>query len=490
MLDPLDLHARRLTFLRRPRGPWVGLRELAIFAAAYLTYFGVRAMTEGSIPQALANAGRIAHVERLAGVDWEGAAQSAILGHDALVRLANWVYIFGHWPVLLLAGVLLFRYRRREYYLLRDVCLISGAIGLVIFALFPVAPPRLAGAGVVDTITYYAGGYRTVLPRSLVNEYAAMPSFHAGWSVLLGIVLFRASSRWPLRAFALLMPTAMVIAVVVTANHFVLDVLVGTAIVLAALTVVDRRNRGRQAPTLAADGGFADHRIARPSGAAGHPAVRRRSPCGNDLDCLQRAQALGIGVVEADLHLYAGRIEVRHLKTLGPVPVLWDRWTLAPPWAPRLRLDRLLASVRPGTELILDLKGRDPRLPALVAAALGRARAGRADDRLRTPLAPAASSCSRHPDVRPVHSVGARRQLRPCAAASTADRLHGVSIHRKLLDAATVRRPAAARGAGHDVAGADTPRQVRRLVGWGVRGLITDVPELVAAELSDIGAVA
>ncbi len=275
-----DPHARPLAFLRRPRGRWVGLRELAIFAAAYLTYFGVRALTEGSVPQALTNAGRIAHLERLWGVDWEDAAQSAILGHDALVRLANWVYIFGHWPLLLLAGVLLFRYRRREYYLLRDVCLISGAIGLVIFALFPVAPPRLTGLGVMDTITHYAGGYRTVLPASLVNEYAAMPSFHAGWSVLLGIVIFRASRRWPLRAFAVLMPTAMVLAVVVTANHFVLDVFVGTAIVLATLFVIDHRNRVRHAPTLAVDGGTADHRVAGSPGAPGHPPVRRRPPGG------------------------------------------------------------------------------------------------------------------------------------------------------------------------------------------------------------------
>jgi hypothetical protein len=275
-----DPHARPLDFLRRTRGRMGGIRECAIFAAAYLTYFGVRALTEGKVPEALANAGRIAHVERLFGVDWEGAAQSAILGHDALVRLANWVYIFGHWPLLLLSGVLLFRYRRREYYLLRDVCLISGAIGLVIFALFPVAPPRLAGSGVVDTITYYAGGYRTVLPSSLVNEYAAMPSFHAGWSVLLGIVVFRASSRWPLRAFAVLMPAAMVVAVVVTANHFVLDVFVGTAIVLATLLVVDHRNRGREVPTLAPDGGLTEHRIARPPGAAGHAPVHRRPPCG------------------------------------------------------------------------------------------------------------------------------------------------------------------------------------------------------------------
>jgi PAP2 superfamily len=255
------------------------LREVGIFAAAYLTYFGVRALTEGSVPQALANAGRVAHVERLAGVDWEDAAQSAILGHDALVRLANWVYIFGHWPLLLLAGVLLYRYRPRQYYLLRDVCLISGAIGLVIFALFPVAPPRLAGGGVVDTITHYASGYRTVLPASLVNEYAAMPSFHAGWSVLLGIVVFRASSRWPLRAAAVIMPAAMVVAVVVTANHFVLDVFAGTAIVLATMLVVDHRNRAFEAPTLAAHEGPTDDRIAAQCHPARHGPVRHRSPC-------------------------------------------------------------------------------------------------------------------------------------------------------------------------------------------------------------------
>ena len=275
-----DPHARPLESPLRARDRRSGIRECAIFAAAYLTYFGVRALTEGKVPEALANAGRIAHVERLFGVDWEGAAQSAILGHDALVRLANWVYIFGHWPLLLLAGVLLFRYRPRQYYLLRDVCLISGAVGLIIFALFPVAPPRLAGGGVVDTITHYAGGYRTVLPSSLVNEYAAMPSFHAGWSVLLGIVVFRTSRRWPLRALAMIIPASMVVAVVVTANHFVLDVIVGTAIVLATLLLVDHRNRARSAPTLAGDGGLADHRIADPHGTAGRPPVRRRASCG------------------------------------------------------------------------------------------------------------------------------------------------------------------------------------------------------------------
>ena len=168
------------------------------------------------------------------------------------------------------------------------------------------------------------------------------------------------------------------------------------------------------------------------------------------------------------------------------MPVLWDRWTLAPPWTPRLRLDRVLAAMRPGTELMLDLKGRDPRLPALVAAALGEHATG----------APV-TVCARHwplldqlpgvPAVRPVHSVGARRQLEGLRHRFDGRKLAGVSIHRKLLDARTVddlRRRA-------DVVmtwPVQTRDHVRELVGWGVQGLITESPELVAAELSDMGA--
>ena len=52
---------------------------------------------------------------------------------------------------------------------------------------------------------------------------------------------------------------------------------------------------------------------------------------GNDLALLRRAEERGITHVEADLHLFRGRLEVRHLKTVGPLPILWDQWTLAAP---------------------------------------------------------------------------------------------------------------------------------------------------------------
>lgn len=249
-MTSVAMSAVRNASRRHAPGRWVGAREIAIFAAGYLVYFGVRAFTEGSVGTAIANAAQVDRFERALGVDWEPALQATVLDHNLLVRVANWIYIFGHWPLLIVAGVLLFHYRRDHYYLLRNACLLSGAVGLVIFAVFPVAPPRLAHLGVVDTVTRYAGTYRTVLPPSFVNEYAAMPSFHAGWNVLLAIVVARATTGHAGRVFAVAMPVAMVLSILVTANHFVLDAIVGTAIVIGAVLVLDRRERRRARPTL------------------------------------------------------------------------------------------------------------------------------------------------------------------------------------------------------------------------------------------------
>ncbi len=97
------------------------------------------------------------------------------------------------------------------------------------------APPRLAGLPLLDTVTRGTPGYRQIFPAALVNQYAAMPSFHAGWNFAIGVAVFRATHHWTLRAFAIAMPVAMAFSVVATANHFVVDVIVGVLLVAAAL---------------------------------------------------------------------------------------------------------------------------------------------------------------------------------------------------------------------------------------------------------------
>jgi hypothetical protein len=214
--------------------------EFLLIAIAALTYTGVRALTRGSFAAAEANAEAVLRIEGWLGIAWEEALQGAVIGHQWLVTFANWVYIWGHWPVIAVVAVLLYRSRRDRYYLLRNAIFVSGAIGFLFFAAVPTAPPRLLDGELVDTIMRDSSSYRVLQPPSLTNQYAAMPSLHFGWNLLVGIALFGATTRLAVRAVAVATPLAMALAVVVTANHFVLDVLVGGCVVLVGLAVVRR----------------------------------------------------------------------------------------------------------------------------------------------------------------------------------------------------------------------------------------------------------
>jgi len=165
-------------------------------------------------------------------------------------------------------------------------------------------------------------------------------------------------------------------------------------------------------------------------------------------------------------------VEVRHLKTLGPLPVLWDRWYLADPRAPRLLLGDLLAAAAPETELMLDLKGRSRRLPEAVADALARRPEPRARVTVCARHAPLLDPLRGMEGVRLVRSVGSARQLARLERTAF-DRSEGISIHRDLLDADVVARlrrrtdllmtwPVATAG------------EAQRLGVWGVHGLITE----------------
>jgi hypothetical protein len=140
------------------------LREVALVAGAMLVYFGVRNLTAGAPEEAYANGDRIADFERWLGIDWEDAVQASIVGSDVLVTLANWVYIWGHWPVILTTAVVLYLWRRERYYVLRNALFISGGIGFLFFALVPVAPPRLLELGLVDTVISRSDAYRALQP--------------------------------------------------------------------------------------------------------------------------------------------------------------------------------------------------------------------------------------------------------------------------------------------------------------------------------------
>ena len=211
--------------------------EVALATVAYLSYFLVRGMTESGFEQALANANRVIRFEQWLGLYHEDAIQDAINQYDWVVTLANWVYIWGHWPVIIAVGAWLLWSKPANYRELRNAFLISGAIGLVIFATFPVAPPRLAEIGLIDTVTERSTSYRYLQPKAFVNQYAAMPSLHFGWDLLIGITIVRHARSPYLRAIGVALPLAMGWAVVATANHFLVDSLAGAALALFGMAV-------------------------------------------------------------------------------------------------------------------------------------------------------------------------------------------------------------------------------------------------------------
>lgn len=232
-------------------GWWTLFVQFVLIGAAALLYFGVRGLTQSDYETALENAMSLVRLQRAIGLDWEGWLQGLVIDRDALVTIANWLYIYGHWPVIGVTLTILFMRFPDRFYLLRNALFVSGAIGLIVFATFPVVPPRLGGLDLVDTVTERSNSYRTLQPPGLINRYAALPSLHFGWNLLVGVVLWRTTRHVAVRTFALVLPPLMAFAVVATANHYVIDVVVGGVIAMAGLVIARQIPRVRETPLWA-----------------------------------------------------------------------------------------------------------------------------------------------------------------------------------------------------------------------------------------------
>lgn len=226
----LRLHpTRRLSFLR----------EAVIVISAYFIYFLIRSLTEGRADEAIRRALALEDVERWLGIAVEADVQGLVIDHDWLVALANWVYIGLHWPLIAAIALWLYHEHTERYFTYRNAILLSGLVGLIIFATLPMAPPRLADPELIDTVVERSRSYRVMQPPALTNQYAAMPSLHLGWNLLMSIALIRESRHFVLQAVGWMTPVLMMLAMVATANHYVLDGVVGAVIVIGALVTVE-----------------------------------------------------------------------------------------------------------------------------------------------------------------------------------------------------------------------------------------------------------
>jgi membrane-associated phospholipid phosphatase len=227
-------------------------KQIGIFALAYLLYSAARYLTVGDLGAAKANADWILDLEHHLGVADEASVQTALTGTWVL-WLLNHLYLAAQ--LVVLPGSLIFLYHRSRplYERLRNTILATWLISIPVYAAFPVAPPRLADIGLVDTITNQTGvALDSGLTTSFYNELAAVPSLHVGFAVAIGIALAAAVRHPVAKTIALLWGPTIGLAVVATGNHFVFDIAAGVvaAAIGYGLGVLLSRPETRRTPAL------------------------------------------------------------------------------------------------------------------------------------------------------------------------------------------------------------------------------------------------
>lgn len=213
------------------------VREVVIVLAAYYAYTIAKNLIHPyPSMEAFRNAWNVVSLERALGIFHEQSLQGWLL-KDAkgVVYFFNWVYTLGFWPLMGVTGILLFVTARDTYYKYRTVMLLSFGIAVGIFALYPLAPPRFMGElGFADTIQIM-GPTQHITRSDLFsyNMYAAMPSMHFAWALLISMAWASTPYLWA-RVAAIVYQTLMAAAVVVTGNHYFVDVIVAIPLVMAS----------------------------------------------------------------------------------------------------------------------------------------------------------------------------------------------------------------------------------------------------------------
>ena len=214
-----------------------GRREFAIALCAYGVYTLVRGVFGGTLAEGRANAVGLIDLEERLGILVEPDLQRWFVDHHLGMPFWNLFYPISQVIVLPLTLVLVYRYRRLAYPFVRNLAIMSWCGALVWYALQPMAPPRLAGVA-SDTVSGQTFvDLENPLVQAFYNPVAAMPSLHVGMAPVVAWALWRLTRPWWSRALGLIYPLLVATSIVVTGNHYILDIAGGLVVVLPAALI-------------------------------------------------------------------------------------------------------------------------------------------------------------------------------------------------------------------------------------------------------------
>ncbi len=213
------------------------LREFLLLAFMLWLYKYVRYLAKHDTADAFQNAGRVLHFERALGLGFEAPLQQLLLPYRGVIGFFNRYYVTVHFLGTVAFLVWAFVRSLNQYRRIRSVLVAVTLGALAIHVVFPLAPPRMM-PGFVDTMVLYGPNpYNSHAVQSFANQFAAMPSLHVGWSLIVawGVIMISSSRfRWLIIAH----PVLTILTITITANHYWLDGAVAAVLVVWAVVVV------------------------------------------------------------------------------------------------------------------------------------------------------------------------------------------------------------------------------------------------------------
>jgi hypothetical protein len=217
--------ARRFSARFLPQGWTDVLRQLLLFCGAYWLYRIVRGMTDGRVGEAFGNARELIGLERGMGLFFEPAVHAWAESSQWLIDGASWMYVNSHFAITTVTLGFIYLRRNRSFYFIRNMFMVAMGIALVLYAAYPTAPPRFMPEwGFQDSVARFTGlTAEGSSADALYNPFAAVPSMHVAFALMIGIPMASMSRRRWVKALWLVYPLMVTFVVVATANHWWFD---------------------------------------------------------------------------------------------------------------------------------------------------------------------------------------------------------------------------------------------------------------------------
>src|SRR5829696_9580291 len=232
---------------RLPKGWGDFARQVAILVGVDLAYTAVRGIADSERAAAFVHGNQVIDFERATGTFFEPSLQAFFLPAQGVIDVANQIYLNAQFSIALGFLVWLYLFRNQYYNFVRNMFIVSMGLALIGYTVYPTAPPRMfPELGFVDTINDYSNvNHDSTLAKVFINPYAAVPSMHCAFAMMIGGSGFLVCRNWLAKASWVFWPLLVSWVTIVTANHYWIDAVLGWLVALAAALAALRLARAR-----------------------------------------------------------------------------------------------------------------------------------------------------------------------------------------------------------------------------------------------------